>query len=48
MVHAERFDMSKYMSNRRVIEFLHELRGDTLPVYNHSYTGEAKAGSRKE
>jgi 5,6-dimethylbenzimidazole synthase len=27
MVHKERFDMSRYMSNERVIAFLHELRG---------------------
>jgi 5,6-dimethylbenzimidazole synthase len=47
MVHKERFDMSKYMSNERVIQFLHELRADTLPVYNHSFTGEADPGGRK-
>jgi nitroreductase len=47
MVHQERFDMSKYMSNERVIQFLHELRSDTLPVYNHSFTGDANPGGRK-
>jgi hypothetical protein len=47
MVHKERFDMSKYMSNERVIEFLHELRADTLPVYNHSFTGDVNPGGRK-
>jgi 5,6-dimethylbenzimidazole synthase len=46
MVHAERFDMSKYMSNQRVIEFLYELRGDTLPVYSHSYAGDGKPGGK--
>jgi len=47
MVHKERFEMSKYMSNERVIQFLHELRADTLPVYNHSFTGDANPGGRK-
>src|SRR5215472_6677101 len=37
MVHAERFDMSKYMSNREVIEYLYRLREKTVPVYSHSY-----------
>ena len=48
MVHEERFDMSKYMSNERAIAFLHELRSDTIPVYNHSFTGEADPGGRKK
>jgi nitroreductase len=39
MVHAERFDMSKYMSNREVIEYLYRLREKTVPVYSHSYAG---------
>jgi hypothetical protein len=39
MVHHERFDMSKYMSNKDVIEYLHGLREKTVPVYSHSYAG---------
>jgi 5,6-dimethylbenzimidazole synthase len=39
MVHRERFDMSKYMSNKDVIEYLHGLREKTVPVYSHSYAG---------
>ncbi|HLH98524.1 MAG TPA: nitroreductase family protein [Xanthobacteraceae bacterium] len=41
MVHKDRFDMSKYMSNEQVIEFLYELRSDTIPVYKHSLAGDA-------
>src|ERR1700741_5338902 len=39
MVHHERFDMSKYMSNKDVIEYLHGLREKPVPVYSHSYAG---------
>jgi nitroreductase len=37
----------EFISNERVIQFLHELRADTLPVYNRSFTGEANPGGRK-
>jgi nitroreductase len=37
----------EFISNERVIQFLHELRADTLPVYNHSFTGDANPGGRK-
>jgi 5,6-dimethylbenzimidazole synthase len=39
MVHHERFDMSKYMSNKDVVEYLYRLREKTVPVYSHSYAG---------
>ena len=40
MVHYDRYDMSKYMSNQRIIEYLYELRGKTAPQYRGSYVGE--------
>ena len=39
MVHHDRFDMSKYLSNEQVIQYLYQLREKTVPVYRHSYTG---------
>jgi nitroreductase len=39
MVHRERYEMSKYMTNEQVIKYLYELREKTLPVYDHSYSG---------
>lgn len=42
MVHHDRFDMSKYMSNEQVLQYLYQLREKTVPVYRHSYTGTAK------
>ncbi len=43
IVHYERYDLSKYMSNERVIEYLYELRGKTLGKYRQSFVGEAEA-----
>jgi len=43
MVHSERYDMSKHMSNQDVVEYLYELRGKTIPIYRHSFTGSAEA-----
>lgn len=39
MVHHDRFDMSKYLSNEQVLQYLYQLREKTVPVYRHSYTG---------
>jgi hypothetical protein len=39
MVHREKFDMSKYMSNEQTIRYLYSLREKTVPVYSHSYAG---------
>jgi hypothetical protein len=35
MVHRERYDMSKYMSNEDVIKYLYSLREVTLPCIPH-------------
>ncbi len=43
MVHYDRYDMSKYMTNERIIEYLYELRGKTIGQYRRSYTGEDEA-----
>ena len=48
MVHAERFDLSKYMSNREVIEYLYRLREKTVPVYSHSYAGRPPVPDKAE
>jgi 5,6-dimethylbenzimidazole synthase len=42
MVHHDRYDMSKYMSNEQVIQYLYELRGKSVPQYRKSYVGEAQ------
>jgi nitroreductase len=36
MVHYDRYDMSKYMSNQDIVNYLRELRGLTIPVYASS------------
>jgi nitroreductase len=41
IVHHERYDMSKYMTNEQIIEYLYELRGKTIGKYRQSYVGEA-------
>jgi len=43
MVHQDRFDMAKYMTNEQVLNYLRDLRDKTVPVYGHSYTGGAAA-----
>jgi hypothetical protein len=40
MVHHDRYEMAKYMSNEQVLEYLYELRGKTIPQYRQSYTGQ--------
>ena len=39
MVHHDKFDMAKYMTNQQVIRYLYQLREKTVPVYSHSYAG---------
>ena len=36
MVHRERYDMSKYMSNEDVIKYLYSLREATVPIHSAS------------
>jgi nitroreductase len=43
MVHYDRYDMSKYMSNEDILTYLAGLRNKTIPVYRTSYTGESEA-----
>src|SRR5258708_28982555 len=40
MVHQDRFDMAKYMTNEQVIQYLYGLREKTTPVYKNSYAGK--------
>lgn len=39
IVHHDRYEQEKFMSNERVIQFLYELRGKTLQTYRQSYVG---------
>jgi 5,6-dimethylbenzimidazole synthase len=39
MVHRDRFDMSKYLTNEQTLGYLRSLREKTVPVYSHSYSG---------
>jgi hypothetical protein len=36
MVHRERYDMSKYMSNEDVLRYLYSLREATVPIHSSS------------
>jgi nitroreductase len=47
MVHHDKFDMSKYLSNKDVIDYLYKLREKTVPVYGHSYAGRPPADKRR-
>jgi 5,6-dimethylbenzimidazole synthase len=40
IVHREKYEMSKYMSNERIIEYLYELRGKTIDKYRQSWVGD--------
>jgi hypothetical protein len=40
IVHHDRYEQDKFMSNERVIKFLYELRGKTLQTYRQSYVGK--------
>jgi hypothetical protein len=44
MVHRERYEMAKYMSNEEVIKYLYSLREATVPIHSASraVTIEAK------
>jgi len=42
MVHQDRYEMSKFMSNEDVIKYLYQLRNDTVPIYRNSYSGADK------
>ena len=41
MVHRDRYEMDKYMSNEETLQYLRSLRDKTIPVYRKSYTGSA-------
>jgi nitroreductase len=43
IVHYDRYDMSKYMTNEQIIQYLYELRGKTIPKYRQSMTGQSEA-----
>jgi hypothetical protein len=36
MVHRERYDISKYMSNEEVLRYLYSLREATVPLHSSS------------
>jgi 5,6-dimethylbenzimidazole synthase len=38
--HHDRYEMSKYMTNEQVIEYLYNLRKKTIPKYRQSYAGK--------
>jgi nitroreductase len=42
MVHRERYELDKYMTNEQALEYLRALRTKTIPVYRKSYVGEAE------
>ena len=43
LLHYDRYDMSKYMSNEEIIRYLSALRKKTLGKYRQSYVGKAGA-----
>ena len=45
IVHRERYEMSKYMSNEDVIKYLHSLREATVPI--HSAARSVNADEKK-
>jgi hypothetical protein len=46
MVHHDKYDMSKYMTNKQSIEYLYSLREKTVPVYRNSYTGQSQEAKK--
>jgi 5,6-dimethylbenzimidazole synthase len=40
IVHHDHYDMSKYMTNERILEYLYELRGKTIDKYRRSWVGD--------
>jgi nitroreductase len=47
MVHRDRYEMDKYMSNEQILTYLASLRDKTIPVYRNSYVGDEGAGTAK-
>ena len=47
MVHYERYDPSKYMTNEQAITYLYDLRNKTIGKYRKSYTGTSEASNGK-
>jgi 5,6-dimethylbenzimidazole synthase len=43
MVHHDKFEMAKYMTNEQILHYLRGLREKTVPVYAHSYAGRPPA-----
>ena len=48
VVHYDRYDESKYMSNQQVLSFLHELRGRTMPAYHTKPAADGGAGAARQ
>lgn len=46
MVHYERFDMSKYLTNEQALQYLFKLREATVPIYANSYAGSEGTAPR--
>jgi hypothetical protein len=44
IVHYDRYDESKFMSNEWAIQFFYELRGKTSQTYRQSYVGKGDTG----
>jgi len=42
MVHYDRYDRSKYMSNQQIVDYLYSLRGKTMAAY-HAYRQHGRA-----
>jgi nitroreductase len=47
MVHHDRYEMDKYMSNEQTLQYLADLRNKTIPVYRNSYVGDEGATTAK-
>jgi nitroreductase len=43
MVHHDEYDMSKYLSNEQIIQYLYELRGKTMGHYRATTLGASEA-----
>jgi hypothetical protein len=46
-VHYDHYDLSKYMSNEGMIEFLRERHGPTRPRFITTSRGEANSGANR-
>ena len=42
LVHYDRYDMSRYMTNEQAIQYLYQLRGKTIGQYRRSYVGDGE------